>query len=882
MKSTQRFFALVLCLVLCLALFPASALAAGIVESGWANTAQTAEFVLYSDGRLVISGSGTINPMNQWSFSSLGAGDYSSLNDAVLQTRSEVRSLTVEEGITSIGNSAFWECPHLASVGLPLSLTTIGQQAFQNCSGLLNIAVPSNVVRIQANAFNGCTGMTSVYLSDGLQRIDSRAFADCTALAEITIPANVNQIGSQAFANCNSLKSITFIGNYPAGMAADTFQNVKANVYYPVDNDSWNNAANPFQDYGGRLTWNASAAVTASDGWVQKNGFWYYYQNGVMVRDNWVAYEGFWFYFGENGRMAQNGHTLVNGKYYFFNANGVRMSGMQTDPNDGISRYYDDNGVWQPSYSGVNDGGLNMFRNGWQQSADGKWFYIKNTAKLKGWLKDGDFWYYLDPTTGAMVTGWLTWEGKTYYLRPADLAAADGFPAGSMIAGRTERIGDAATGQYYTFDGSGALQGGRVDNNPLGNLVATGWRPGLDANGNPGGAWHFYRSDGTMVANGWELIGNGVDTGGSKWYYFNSDGSMKTGWLKWNDGWYWLTPANGSGDPRTSSTGQMVTGFVTIGTTPEGIAASKTYFFKSNGELNGRGWIKTNNKWYYLSNDGGLVTGWFRDGTQWYYLDPTSNPIGEMKTGYVTTLADGVTPIANPDGVVGPQSFNASGAWLGAGWVGGVGVDGYWLKENGSWYYVDANNICVTGLQTIKNNVYYLDPTSSPQGKMRTGLVTCNDGQKRYFNSDGAMETGWKQLSGVWYYFNPNGGFMQTGWIQTNGKWYYLDAGTGGMKTGWIENPVGSGDWYYLDPNDGGAMHGGGWMQLGGKWYYLNPVADGTWGKQIQGWVQDGGYTYYMQASTNPAEGWMLTGGPYVIDGKTCTFDGSGHLISQS
>ena len=555
---------------------------------------------------------------------------------------------------------------------------------------------------------------------------------------------------------------------------------------------------------------------------------------------------------------------------------------MQTDPNDGISRYYDDNGVWQPSYSGVNDSGLNMFRNGWQQSADGKWFYIKNTAKLKGWLKDGDFWYYLDPTTGAMVTGWLTWEGKTYYLRPADMAAADGFPAGSMIAGRTERIGDAATGQYYTFDGSGALQGGRVDNNPLGNLVATGWRPGLDANGNPGGAWHFYRSDGTMVANGWELIGNGVDTGGSKWYYFNSDGSMKTGWLKWNDGWYWLTPANGSGDPRTSSTGQMVTGFVTIGTTPEGIAASKTYFFKSNGELNGRGWIKTNNKWYYLSNDGGLVTGWFRDGTQWYYLDPTSNPIGEMKTGYVTTLADGVTPIANPDGVVGPQSFNASGAWLGAGWVGGVGVDGYWLKENGSWYYVDANNICVTGLQTIKNNVYYLDPTSSPQGKMRTGLVTCNDGQKRYFNSDGAMETGWKQLSGVWYYFSPNGGFMQTGWIQTNGKWYYLDAGTGGMKTGWIENPVGSGDWYYLDPNDGGAMHGGGWMQLGGKWYYLNPVADGTWGKQIQGWVQDGGYTYYMQASTNPAEGWMLTGGPYVIDGKTCTFDGSGHLISQS
>ena len=236
----------------------------------------------------------------------------------------------------------------------------------------------------------------------------------------------------------------------------------------------------------------------------------------------------------------------------------------------------------------------------------------------------------------------------------------------------------------------------------------------------------------------------------------------------------------------------------------------------------------------------------------------------------------------NPDGVVGPQSFNASGAWLGAGAQPGVGVDGRWSKENGAWYYYDANNNRVTGLTTVKGKVYYLDPTSSPQGKMLTGIVTCNDGQKRYFNADGAMETGWKQLSGVWYYFNPSGGVMQTGWVQSKGKWYYMDQVTGGMKTGWVEDPEGSGIWYYLDPNDQGAMHKGGWMKLGGKWYYLNPNADGTYGRQIQGWVQDGGYTYYMQASTNPAEGWMLTGGPYVIDGKTCTFDDSGHLISQT
>ena len=488
-----------------------------------------------------------------------------------------------------------------------------------------------------------------------------------------------------------------------------------------------------------------------------------------------------------------------------------------------------------------------------------------------------------------MVTGWLTWDGNTYYLRPADVAAADGCPEGSMIAGRTERIGDAATGQYYTFNGDGALQGGRVDQNPLGNLVATGWRRGLDANGNAGGGWYFYRSDGTQVAGGWELIGNGTDAGGSRWYYFNSDGTMKTGWLKWNDEWYWLTTANGNGDPRTTTTGQMVTGFVTIGTTPEGIAVQKTYFFKSNGALNGKGWIKTNNRWYYLNNDGTIVTGWFRDGTKWYYLRDDSNPVGEMVTGVFNvpaTLLNG-----NQNNPNGTQSFKANGEWIGSGAQPSAAAAGYWGKDgNGKWHYYDVNNVPVTGWLFTDDKWYYLDPGSNPVGIMATDWRTI-DGQRFYFNSEGVLQSGWQKLSGVWYYLNPNHdgnfGAAMIGWQMIGGEWYYFaeSGNIGAMQTGWIENPVGSNKWYYLNTaNDGteGAMHKGGWMKVGDKWFYLNPNHDGEYGRPVQGWVQDGGYTYYMQASTNPAEGWMLTGGPYVIDGKTCTFDGDGHLISQT
>ena len=199
MKSTQRFFALVLCLVMCLAFFPASASAAGIMASGNAGT--NAEFVLYTDGRLVISGSGAVDAMNQWSFSSWGG--YTSANDAIRQTRSEVKSLYIEEGIRRLSASAFQECPKLALVELPISLSdagsnpAIGDSAFRDCASLSSIYIPNNVQTIGASAFRGCSSLSEVYLSDGLQQIGSRAFFDCVSLKAITVPANVQQIGSQ-------------------------------------------------------------------------------------------------------------------------------------------------------------------------------------------------------------------------------------------------------------------------------------------------------------------------------------------------------------------------------------------------------------------------------------------------------------------------------------------------------------------------------------------------------------------------------------------------------------------------------------------------------------------------------------------------------------
>lgn len=888
MKSTRRLLSILLCLIMCLSMLP-TAFAAddGLIASGDANPSDPdkVSFKLYKSGKLVIAGYGTVDGMEHWSFSSFGS--YSSAEDAIKATRSETRTLEVGEGITELGVYAFTECANLTSVSLPSSLLKIGDGAFDDCQKLTKITIPGNVTEIGNYAFRDCVNLTSVSLSTGLQKIGAYAFYDCAKLASITIPANVKEINNYAFQGCGSLKQITFLGNFDdtgkngVKIADYAFQDVTATVYYPVDNNSWNTVLDPmssYNDFGGRLTWAPRTASTSADGWVKKNGDWYYYVGGKMLVNSWKAYGGEWFYFGKDGKMLQ-GRQQIEGNYYYFGVDGTdakvgaRLSGMH----DG--EYYGEDGKWQPSYLGVDDSGLDYYKNGWQK-VNGKWFFIRNKAKVTGWLYSRNYWYYLDPTTGAMVTGWLTVGGKTYYLRPLDKAVADGIPdrEGAMVAGRSYDIG----GVIYTFDKNGALQGGKMEDNPMG--LQNGFRK-------EGSSWYFYRSDGKK-ATGWELVNN-------KWYYFDKNGVMQRGWKQIDGKWYYLTRWVGGSevtDPTSTDAGKMVTGFQKIPYTRNGVNSEKTYYFKGSGALNGKGWIKVGLKWYYLEEDGVVAVGWFRDGTKWYYLRDDTTPIGEMVTGVFDVPATLASGKANSPS--GKQSFKANGEWTGGGdkTNSGKAVNaGKWKQHDGGWYYHDANDVAVTGWQKIDGKWYYLNPSSSPAGKMVTGWQTI-DGNRFYFDGSGAMQSGWTKVDGVWYYLNPNHdgtfGKLMKGWQKIKGEWYYLDDATGALQDGWYEVKTGStGEaqgfaigWYYLNPDKSsstyGAMHKGGWMQMGGKWYYFHNQHDGAYGKLEEGaWVKDDGKWYYMRKGASPAESWMVTGWN-EIGGKWYYMNGDGVVQS--
>ncbi|MBR4874301.1 MAG: leucine-rich repeat protein [Clostridia bacterium] len=101
--------------------------------------------------------------------------------------RSEIDTIIVGEGITSIGEGAFADFICLTSVTLPQSLTTIGETAFLTCSRLENIVLPKRVTEIQDGAFVGCESLTNITIYGNVIKISDDAFYDCESLTIIGV-----------------------------------------------------------------------------------------------------------------------------------------------------------------------------------------------------------------------------------------------------------------------------------------------------------------------------------------------------------------------------------------------------------------------------------------------------------------------------------------------------------------------------------------------------------------------------------------------------------------------------------------------------------------------------------------------------------------------
>jgi|GEM_PF-618205 len=185
---------------------------------------------LDDNGTLTISGSGKIE-------------DYrSDIDQPWYSNRSDITSVVIEPGVTSIGSQAFYECSNLTSITIPSGLTSIGEQAFGNCTGLTSITIPSGFISIGDYAFWNCTGLTSITIQNGVTSIGTGAFWNCTGLTSITIPSSVTSIGVNVFYNCTGLTDITVDSNNSSFCSESgvLFNKDKTTlIYYPLGkNDS--------------------------------------------------------------------------------------------------------------------------------------------------------------------------------------------------------------------------------------------------------------------------------------------------------------------------------------------------------------------------------------------------------------------------------------------------------------------------------------------------------------------------------------------------------------------------------------------------------------------------------------------------------------------
>ena len=194
MNKMRRLVSALLAVCLIVVMVPVSVSAA---SSGTCGDDLT--WTLSDDGVLTISSTGPMNDYESW-------GD----NRAPwYNSRSAIKSVVIEDGVTSIGNYAFHNCSALTSITIPDSVTSIGQYAFDSCRALTSVTIPDSVTSIGDYAFYECARLASVTIPNGVTSIGNSVFAYCEALTSITIPDSVTSIGNSAFYYCPSLTSIT-------------------------------------------------------------------------------------------------------------------------------------------------------------------------------------------------------------------------------------------------------------------------------------------------------------------------------------------------------------------------------------------------------------------------------------------------------------------------------------------------------------------------------------------------------------------------------------------------------------------------------------------------------------------------------------------------
>ena len=145
----------------------------------------------------------------------ISGGKVDAIKKAAFINNDKIKSVTLPDGLISIGEEAFTNCTALTGITIPDSVENIGIYAFDKCTSLVSAKLPDNEdLFIGGGAFSRCSSLESIVIPDGVTTIEKNLFVNCEKLESVTLPDSIISIGDNAFYNCKKLVSI----NLPADL----------------------------------------------------------------------------------------------------------------------------------------------------------------------------------------------------------------------------------------------------------------------------------------------------------------------------------------------------------------------------------------------------------------------------------------------------------------------------------------------------------------------------------------------------------------------------------------------------------------------------------------------------------------------------------------
>lgn len=194
------------------------------------SCSENLNWTLYTDGELVISGNGEMD-------------NYESSYSKAPWSEEKITEVTIKDGVTSIGNYAFYNCSEIKTVTIEGDTTSIGEYAFSNCDSLTAVNMSDGVTTINQYAFSGCDGLETIELGCSVKTIGYSAFRNCSKLTSVTFPEALSTIDMWAFSDKTKIETICYegtqdqykeisVGPYNAGLTDNVIYECKLDVPY--------------------------------------------------------------------------------------------------------------------------------------------------------------------------------------------------------------------------------------------------------------------------------------------------------------------------------------------------------------------------------------------------------------------------------------------------------------------------------------------------------------------------------------------------------------------------------------------------------------------------------------------------------------------------